>query len=419
MIRPYPALEPLTKMSATYPLSGLRVFEMTNFIAGPYCGMILADLGADVVKVENPASGDFSRATSPFMEGESAGFMALNRNKRSLAVNLKHPEGRDLFLRLARDADVVIENFRPGTVKDLGVDYEAVRALNPGVIYASVSAFGQTGPYGERAGLDLIVQGMSGLMSITGEEGGPPIKPGVPIADLAAALYAANAIQAAYIHKLKTGEGQFIDVSLFEAAVALEVWETSGYWANGVVPQPLGSAHRTSAPYQAFKTSDGYITLGATTPSNWRACCEVLGAPELEHDPRFEVNAARKARQDELAVIIEAVTIHRPADYWYRRFEEAGVPCGVLQRIDQVVEDPHLLAREFIREVAHPKLGKVRVTGSPIHYSATPVRLERAGPLLGEHTVELLTQAGLADTDIARLEAVGAIARPKVESRAG
>ncbi len=403
----------------TPPLTGLRVLEMTNYIAGPYCGMILADLGADVVKIENPAMGDFSRGNAPFIGGEGAGFMAINRNKRSCAINLKAPEGRDLFLRLADTADVVIENFRPGTTRDLGVDYETVKARNPAIIYASVSAFGQTGPYGHRAGLDLIVQGMSGIMSITGEgEGRPPVKPGVPIGDLAGALYTANAIQAAYIHRLKTGEGQYIDVSLFESAVALEVWETSGYFANGVVPGPIGSAHRTSAPYQAFKTTDGYVTIGATSPNNWHNCCAVLGLPHLENDPRFATTAARKARQDELAALIEAVTMTASTGHWYRAFDAAGVPCGELYRIDQVVEDPHLIDRGFIRDLQHTTLGAVRNTGSPIHLSATPVRMERAGPVLGEHTIEVLAGVGLTAADVAGLEAAGVVKQAKIEQAA-
>lgn len=394
------------------PLTGLRVLELTNYMAGPFCAMVLADLGADVIKVENPNGGDLSRANPPFVHGEGAGFMALNRNKRSVAINLKHPEGRDLLLALAEKADVLIENFRPGTTRDLGVHYEAVRERNPAIIYAAVSAFGQTGPYGPRAGLDLIVQGMSGLMSITGEEGGPPIKPGAPIADLTAALYTANAIQAAYIHKLKTGEGQFIDVSLFESAVALEAWETSGYLANGEVPKPLGSAHRTSAPYQAFRTSDGYVTIGATSPNNWRACCVVLGIEHLERDGRFETNAVRKANQDELAALIEAITLSNSSEHWYRKFEDAGVPCGILNRIDQVVVDPHLIERGFVVDLPHTRAGTVRAMGSPMHLAATPVRMERAGPLLGEHTDEILgTLLGLDAVAIDRLVSAGAVAR--------
>mgnify|MGYP006272597593 CR=1 FL=1 len=255
-------------------------------------------------------------------------------------------------------------------------------------------------------------------MSITGEEGGPPIKPGAPIADLAAALYAANAIQAAYIHKLRTGEGQYLDVSLFEAAVALEPWETSGYFANGEVPKPLGSAHRTSAPYQAFRTSDGFVTIGATSVNNWRACCKVLGIEHLENDPRFATNAVRKPNQEELAGIIEAITKTNTSDYWYRKFEEGGVPCGVLNRIDQVAADPHLQERGFLVDLAHTTNGKVRATGSPMHFSQTPVRLERAGPLLGEHTAAILAAVGVDAGELGRLEADGVVKRAVLPANA-
>lgn len=397
------------------PLNGVRVLEMTNYIAGPYSGMILADLGADVIKVENPSGGDFSRNTRPFVKGESAGFMTINRNKRSVSLNLKDPQGRDLFLRLAQTADVIIENFRPGTTQDLGVDYDSIRKLKPDIIYASVSAYGQTGPYSQRAGLDLILQGMSGLMSITGEPDRPPVKVGVPVADLTAALYAANAIQAAYIVRLKTGGGQYIDVSLFEAAVALEVWETSGYFATGEVAGPIGSAHRVSAPYQAFRTSDGHVTMGATSPGNWARFCEVMGLGPLEHDPRFATNAQRKGNEAELAEIIERVTLTNTSDHWYRKLEEAGVPCGILQRIDQVAADQHLLARDFVVDLPHPSLGALRVTASPMHLSTTPVRMKRAGPLLGEHNLEVFGELGLSPETLAALEAEGVLGKPPVE----
>ena len=394
------------------PLSGLRVLELANFMAGPYCGQVLADLGADVIKVENPDGGDFSRATGPFVEGESAGFMAINRNKRSLALDLKHAEGRDIFLRLAGGADVIVENFRPGTTGDLGIDYPTVHGRNPSLIYCAISAYGQYGAYSPRAGLDLIVQGMSGLMSITGEAGQPPVKVGVPIADLATALFAANAIQAAYIARLRGGQGQYIDVSLFESAVALEVWETSGYFATGEVPAPLGSAHRVSAPYRAFRTADGYVTIGATTPRNWRALCLLLELEHLEHDPRFATTAQRKRHEQALAALIEAVTQHQPSDYWYRRLEEAGIPGGVINRIDQVVADPHLTEREFIRQLPHARAGTVRTTGSPLHFSQTPVRLDHTGPLLGEHSQEVLSELGFDLAAQQRLVEVGTVGRP-------
>ena len=393
-----------------HPLDGIRVLELANYMAGPFSGMLLADLGADVIKVENPQGGDFSRLTSPFLEGESAGFIALNRNKRSITLNLKAARGKELFLELVRTADVLIENFRPGTMADLGIDYPVVSRLNPRLVYASAAAFGQTGPYSQRAGLDLIVQGMSGLMSITGEPGRPPVKVGVPIADLTTALFGALSIVSALRVRDATGEGQQIDISLFESAIALEVWETSSYFASGAVPEPLGSAHRVSAPYQAMRTADGYITVGATSPRNWTAFCEALGLEHLEHDPRFASVAGRRQRYEELAGIIEDVTRTQPSDHWYRLLEKAGVPCGILNRIDQVVEDPHVQAREFVVDLPHTKLGSVRVTGSPMRFSRTPVRLDHAGPLLGEHTLEVLGELGLDERDVADLEEQGVVA---------
>jgi formyl-CoA transferase len=391
------------------PLSGLRVVELTNFMAGPFCGMVLADLGADVIKVENPDGGDFSRATAPFVAGESAGFMALNRNKRGLSLNLKDPDGREILLRLADGADVFLENFRPGTTGDLGIDYDTVSARNPGIIYCSITGYGLTGPYSPRPGLDLILQGLSGLMSITGEPDRPPVKIGVPVTDLTTALFAANAIQAAYIARLRTGRGQLIDVSLFESGAALEVWETSGYFASGEAPGPLGSLHRVSAPYQAVRTADGYITIGAATPRTWEGLAKGLGLEHLMTDPRFVNNAARKVNEIELQGLIEEVTTKETSEHWCRVLEDAGVPCGVLYTIDQMTVDPHLVARGFIRDLPHPTAGHVRATGSPMHLSETPVRLDRAGPVLGEHNHEVLLEMGFTTAEINRLEAAGVV----------
>ena len=392
----------------TPPLAGLRVLELANFMAGPFCTMLLGDLGADVIKVEHPVGGDDTRQWGPpSAGGEAAYYLSINRNKRSLALDLKRPEGREVFLRLARGADVVLENFRPGTMRDLGIDYPAVRGLNPGLVYCSVSGYGQTGPYHERPGLDLIMQGMSGIMSLTGEAGRPPVKAGVPLADLTAALFAANAIQAALLARARGGGGQFVDVSLLEAAVALEVEETSGYFATGEIPGPLGSAHRVSAPYQAFRTADGYVTLGATTPRTWHALCVALDLEVLEDDPRFATNAARKANEAALADAIEAVTRRASSAHWYALLQEAGLPCGVLNRVDQVAADPHLADRGFVLDLPHPSGGTVRATGSPIHFSQTPVRLERAGPLLGEHDDDVLAEVGLTAAERAALREAG------------
>ena len=398
-----------------HPLEGIRVLELANYIAGPYCGMVLADLGAEVIKVENPKGGDFSRLTTPFVDGESAGFMALNRNKKSLALDLKSERGHALFLDLVRTSDVLVENFRPGTMDDLGLGYSTLAQVNPRLIYSAATGFGQTGPYSQRAALDLIVQGMSGLMSITGEPDRPPVKVGVPVADLAAALFGANAILASLYVRDRTGEGQQIDVSLLESAIALEAWETSGYLANGQVPEPLGSAHRVSAPYQAIRTADGYITVGATSPRNWSAFCAAMGLEALEQDERFATNAARRAHYQELVALIEAVTTTGPSERWYRLLEEAGVPCGVLYRMDQVLADEHVQARQFVVELPHTRLGQVRATGSPMLLSRTPVRMDWAGPLLGEHSAEILGELGVSAGEIEDLARAGVVGLATVD----
>ncbi|MFN0073702.1 MAG: CaiB/BaiF CoA transferase family protein [Chloroflexota bacterium] len=398
-----------------HPLEGIRVLELANYMAGPYCGMLLADMGAEVIKVENPHGGDFSRGTAPFIDGESVGFMAINRGKKSLTLDLKSKRGKELFLELIKSADVMVENFRPGTMSDLGLDYEMLSALNPRLIICATTGFGQTGPYSHRAALDLIVQGMSGLMAITGEPDRPPVKVGVPVTDLTAALFGAYAVLGALRARDITGEGQQVDVSMLESGIALQVWETSGYFATGEVPEPLGSAHRTSAPYQALRTADGYVTIGATSPRNWTAFCHAVGLNDLEEDERFSTNAARRARYEELATLIEAVTMTRPSDHWYRLLEDAGVPCGVLNRLDQVENDEHIKARGFIREFDHAKLGKVRATGSPVRLSKTPVRLERAGPVLGEHSREVLASVGVSASELNSLEEAGTTTSPAIE----
>jgi formyl-CoA transferase len=371
--------------------------------------MVLADMGAEVIKIEPLGHGDHTRDTAPFINGESAGFLALNRNKHSVAVNLKDARGRQIYLDLARTADVILENFRPGTMKDLGIDYESIKAIKPDIIYCSVSGFGQTGPYSQRPGLDLIVQGMSGLMSITGEPGGAPVKAGAPVADLTAALYAAFGILSAYIHRQRTGEGQYIDVSLFESAVALGVWETSGYFASGEVPERLGSAHRVTAPYQAFATSDGYVTIGANTNAFFARLCAVLDKSELQKDPRFGSVADRKRNDVDLAEIIESVTRGETSQHWYELLEKAGIPCGVLNTYAQVVEDRHLKERGFIIDVEHPVAGATRATGFPAGLHSTPPRLFRPAPVLGAETEHYLREIGRSDADIEALRADGVI----------
>lgn len=392
-----------------HPLTGIRAIEVANYMAGPFCAMQLADLGADVIKVENPDGGDTARDSAPFLDGESSAFIRLNRNKRSLAINLKAPEGKALFRQLVQGTDVVVENLRPGTMADLGLDYPRLSALNPGLVYVAASGWGQAGPYSQLAGLDIMAQAMSGLMSITGEPSGNPIKVGVPICDLVCALYGTIGALAALRVREQTGRGQFVDVSLFESGVSLEVWEAGRYFATGEVPGRLGSAHQTAAPYQAVRAADGYFTVGATTPRNWRSFCEVLDHPEWADDGRFKDNPSRHERRDTLIPMIEAVTSLRPRAYWVSLLQRAGVPCAEIQTYDQVVNDPQLQARNFFWHGKHSKLGDVEQIGSPIHLSETPVRQDRAGPGLGEHTSEVLLALGRTDSEISQLKAKGVL----------
>jgi crotonobetainyl-CoA:carnitine CoA-transferase CaiB-like acyl-CoA transferase len=394
-------------------LSGVRVVEVGNFMAAPFCTLQLADLGADVVKIENPDGGDGVRATAPFLDGESSSFVRLNRNKRSLALDLKAPRGKEIFRRLIERADILVENLRPGTMADLELDYARLSQLNSRLVYVAASGWGQDGPYAQRPGLDIMAQGMSGLMSITGEEGGEaPVKIGVPVTDLTCALYGALAALAALRVRDQTGRGQFIDVSLFESAVSLAVWEAGRYFATGEVPRPLGSAHQTSAPYQALHASDGFFTLGATTARNWEACCDVFGLPELKQDPRFEKNHLRHQNRRQLIPLIEEVSRTRTARHWVDALERAGVPCGLLQTYDQVFNDPQLNARGFFPSVPHKKLGQVKQIGSPMRLSSTPTRMVRAGPLLGEHSAQVLAELGYSTDDIAKLATAGVIREP-------
>ncbi len=399
-------------MPGAPPLTGVRVLEVGNYMAGPFCGMHLADLGADVIKVENPDGGDGVRQTDPFIDGESSNFIRLNRNKRSLALNLKSAEGKAVFRRLAATADVIVENLRPGTMADLELDYPRLTAENPRLIYVAASGWGQDGPYAQLAGLDIMAQAMSGLMSITGTEDGDPVKVGVPICDLVCALYGALAAVCALRSRERDGRGQFIDVSLFEAGVSLAVWEAGRYFATGEIPRPLGSAHQTSAPYQAVRASDGWLTIGATSPRNWTAFCRALGLETLEKDPRFIDNPGRHKHRDVLIPLIEELTVTRPIQHWIDLLQEAGVPCAPIQDYGQVFSDPHLQARRYFIDLPHARLGPVRNLGSPMRFSQTPVRMERAGPLLGEHSVEVLRELGVTAEEIARLAGCGIIRTP-------
>jgi crotonobetainyl-CoA:carnitine CoA-transferase CaiB-like acyl-CoA transferase len=386
-------------MSDSPPLTGIRVVEVGNYMAAPFCAMNLADLGAEVIKVEHPEGGDQVRHSAPLVEGEGSAFMRLNRNKRSIALDLKTEKGKEIFRKLVATADVVVENLRPGTMNDLGLQYESLQRINPALIYVAASGWGQDGPLRDQPGMDIMAQARSGLMSITGTPGGEPVKVGVPMCDLVCALYGALAAVAALYERRQTGKGQYIDVSLLEAGVSFAIWEAGSFFATGAIPQPSGSAHQSAAPYQAFRASDGWLTIGATTKPNWTALCRALGLEALLEDDRYLDSNRRFRNRESLAATIESVTLTAPVDHWLAVLGDAGVPCAPIQDFGEVFNDPHLIARQYFWDAPHTKVGPVRQLGSPMRFSRTPVRRDTAGPLLGEDTAELLTELGFGEAD--------------------
>lgn len=396
-------------MTATGPLAGLKVIELSHIMAGPMCGLLLADMGADVIKVEKVPGGDDSRRmVPPKVDDESAAFMMLNRNKRGTAINLKTEAGKNVLRKILRTADVLIENYRPGTMERLGLGYESLRAENPGLIYCQVTGFGATGPYAGRAGFDLIAQGISSLMSLTGEGAGrPPVKAGFPVTDGTAGILAAMGILAAYIQRLKTGRGQRVDTSLLEAGIIHTAWPSAIYFATGVSQGPLGSGHPLSAPYQAFETADGWINIGAANQANWLRMVDIIEMPELNDDPRFSNNAVRMQNLPALVELLTARFKTRSTDEWLTVLEQAGVPAGPVLSVGEMLNDPHVLARDMVVEVEHQTVGKTRTLGSPVKFSETPTNIRRAAPVLGQHTREILSEYGYSDTEIDSLAAAG------------
>jgi len=395
------------------PLDGVRVLDLGRHQAGPTCAMWLGDLGADVIKIENPERGEDGRASGPpFFSGESAFFLSANRNKRSLALEIKRPEGQAIFRQLAKTADVVVENFRPGVMDALAIGYAALSAENPRIILCSISGFGPDGPFADRPGLDQIIQGTSGLMSLNGFEGGEPIRVGIPIADLLTGLFAAYGVLAALQARERTGRGQVVSASLLESMVGMLTFQGVRYLNGGGVPPPAGNHHPINAPYGVFKTRDGYITLGATGEKRWRKFCEVLNAPEWLEDPRFGSNGGRYEHRLELAELIGGKLQANTSDQWEQILNDNGIPAGPIYRLDQALDHPQVIHRDMIVERPHPIMGTVRLLGLPVKLSETPGAIQRVPPGLGEHTDEILRELGLSDTERARLQASGVIHSP-------
>jgi formyl-CoA transferase len=381
------------------PLEGIRVLDLTRAMAGPFCTMMLGDLGADVIKVERPGRGDDSRAWGPpFVgkpygpyPGESAYFISANRNKRSITVNLKSPEGQEIVRRLAEVSDVLMENFRTGVLDEMGLGYEDLRALNPRLVYCSISGYGRNGPYAERPGYDFIIQAEGGMMGITGPEEGPPYRVGVPIVDITAGMFATAAVLAALRARDLTGEGQLVDISLLDTQVALLANVASNYLNGRVEPRRLGNAHPNIAPYEAFRARDRWFALAAANERQWAVLCDLIGRPDLKDDPRFATNGARVSNRTELVPLLNDVFVTRNADEWLADLREAGLPCGPINTVPEVFAHPQAQARGLVLETEHPTAGRVRLTGFPYKLSQTPAEVRLSPPRLGQHTEEVLT----------------------------
>ena len=403
------------------PLVGLKVIDLTHVMAGPTCTLMLADMGADVIKIEKVPSGDDTRhMVPPKIEDESAAFLMMNNNKRGMALDLKTEGGRTILRRLINTADVLVENFAPGVMERLGFGYEDLRKDNPELIYCSLSGFGRTGPYQRRRGFDLVAQAMSGIMSFTGERSdGPPVKCGAPLSDITAGLLAAMGILAAYSHRLKTGQGQWVETSLFEAALVQTYWQSAIALATGVSPRAMGSAHPLNAPYQAFEASDGWIVVGGANQKNWQRMLEALGAPELAEDARFLTGADRMAHLKELESELGKLFRTKPVTFWLGLLEEKGVPCGPVYDMLQALADPQTLAREMVVTVNHSNVGPVKTLGFPVKFSATPGKVRYGAPAYGEHSREILREYGFDERQIEAFEHERAIvaASPKRSSR--
>ena len=388
----------------TGPLAGVRVLELAQIMAGPTCGLMLADMGADVIKIEKLPKGDDSRGyQDPQINGVSAPFLILNRNKRGMGLDLKNPKGADVLKRMVAKADVLTENYRRGTMEKLGVGYDVLKTVNPGLIYAVVSGYGRTGPLADKGGFDLIAQGFGGLMSITGHPGGPPAKTGNPVSDINAGILSCLGVLAALIERGKSGRGQIVDTSLMEAAMQQTYWQAAMFFATGVSAGPGGSAHPLTAPYQAFKTANGYLNIGGANQANWERVAETLGHPEWKTDPRFENNTIRLVNREVLERLIEAELIHKTTAEWIAVFDKTGVPAGPVHTIEEALTHPQALAREMVVESVHPQAGLVKGVGFPVKFSEQPRTAATPAPGLGQHTVQVLREFGFRDDEITDL----------------
>lgn len=397
-------------MKRSGPLAGMRVIELAHIMAGPVCGLMLADMGAEVIKVEKMEGDDTRRTVPPALEGESAAYMMMNRGKRGISLDLKDPDGVAVLRRLLKGADALIENYRGGTMERLGIGYETLKVEYPELVYCSLSGFGRTGPYADRAGFDLVAQGMSGLMSVTGEgPGRPPMKCGPPVTDITSGILAAMGVLAAYANRLRTGKGQAVDTSLFEAGITHTYWQSAIAMATGIAPGPMGSAHPLNAPYEAFETADGWITIGAANQTNWLRLLKTIGADGLAEDPRFAANRDRMANRHELAATLAPIFRTHSSAEWLARLEAGGVPAGPVLDVNAMHRDPQALAREMVVEVDHPRVGRMKTLGLPVKFSETPGRVHGPAPLLGEHSRAILAEAGYAPAEIDALIARGVV----------
>ena len=394
------------------PIAGVRVLELAQIMAGPACGLMLADLGAEVIKIEKTAGGDDTRKfLPPDINGESAAFMMMNRNKKGLALNLKEQEGINIFKKMVEQSDVVIENFRKGTLEKLGIGYEHLKKINPKIILCEISGYGRTGPYADKGGFDLVAQGMSGLMSITGESSDkPPMKVGAPLTDITAGILGATGVLAALINRDKTGKGQRVDTSLYEAGIVHTYWQSAIAGATGKSPGPLGSAHPLTAPYQAFKTKDNWITIGASNQNNWMNLLNAIERVDLQEDDRFKDNNSRMKNLEALAPILQEELLKKTSNEWIKIFDEKGLPCGPINSITEMHNDPHTLDRKMVIEVDNKKAGKSKAIGMPIKFSDTNANTEIGAPNFGQHTDEILVQFGYSADQIKDYKDKGIVA---------